>query len=299
MTSLKLNSILGFTLLCWASAFVGIRIGLDDFSPGALALFRYLIASLVIALFYFRLDKKPQMPLLDKLQMMFLGVLGISIYNLCLNYGEQTVPAGIASFIVGLMPIFTVLLAIVFLRERPAFVVYIGMAVSFLGLGLIGFAEKANATFNGDMLVILISAIMGATYTIMQKRLLNRYHPVVVTCWVIWGGTLALMPFMPAFVKEISTASSTAVVAVVYLGVFPAAIAYLCWGYVLQFLPASQAALYAYATPIISTLLGMLILNERPSHLAFLGGLIALSGAVWASYFRQKTTIPVYKKSPL
>ncbi len=293
MTSFKVNCGLVFVIFCWASAFVGIRIGLTSYSPGSLALFRFLIASTLMTFLYSQLPNKKKIPWPDRLQLMLLGLIGLGVYNVSLNYGELSVPAGVASFIVGLMPLFTVLLAVILLHERPKPAVYIGIAISFFGLVLIGIAESQGASVNTGMLIILIAAVMGAIYTVYQKRFLQRYHPIAVTTWIIWGGTLSLVAFAPTLSAEIGGARIEATLAVVYLGIFPAAIAYLCWGYILQFLPVSSAALYLYATPVVSTGLGFLVLHEQPSTLSLVGGLLALAGALYATRYRQRLPTPL------
>lgn len=101
----------GFLL---GSAFVGIRIGLTSYSPGSLALLRFLIASACMLLLQARLSSQKRIPWSERLPLICTGVVGIGVYNTCLNYGEMTVSAGIASFILGLMPVLTVLLSVIF-----------------------------------------------------------------------------------------------------------------------------------------------------------------------------------------
>lgn len=89
-------------------------------------------------------------------------------------------------------------------------------------------------------------------------------------------------------------ALTSATYAVVYLGIFPAALAYIAWSYVLNEISASDASLYLYAMPIISSLLGLVILHEYPSYQSICGGMLTLCGALCAtgyisqlSFFRK------------
>lgn len=286
MQSFKINIAILLTILFWASAFVGIRVGLVSYSPGALALFRFMVASLCMLVIYHCLPLRKKIPLAHRLQLALLGVAGIAVYNLCLNYGEMSVSAGVASFIVGLMPVLTVLLSIVFLRERPSTFVYLGIGVSFLGLSLMTWAEGARTPIGHGMLVMLFAALMGALYTVLQKRFLKYYHPVAVTSWVIWGGTFVLLIFSPHLWQEIKLAKTSATIAAVYMGIFPAAIAYVAWSYVLNVLSASRAVMYLYALPLVSTLLGIVCLGEYPAKLSLLGGCLALIGSLYATRYR-------------
>ena len=288
MQSLRIKLGLFFAIFLWASAFVGIRIGLTGYSPGALALFRFLIASVCMALIYGAQARCQKIPWPDRLKLALLGVAGIGIYNTCLNYGELTVSAGIASFVIGLMPALTILLSVIFLRERPSFTVYIGIFISLSGLVLMMVSGHDGATISYGVLIIFIAALTGVIYTLLQKPYLRHYHPVAVTAWIIWGGTLSMMVFLPTLWQEITVASVAATSAVIYLGVFPAALAYLAWSYVLKALSASHASVYLYAMPVISSLLGFIILNEQPSNLALCGGFLAMVGAFYASRSQSK-----------
>ncbi len=75
------------------------------------------------------------------------------------------------------------------------------------------------------------------------------------------------------------------------MGIFPAAVAYVAWSYVLKKLSASKAAITLYALPIVSTLLGFLLLHEQPSLISLVGGGIALCGALVAHRFQASDTL--------
>ena len=281
--SFKVNIGLFCAVFLWASAFVGIRVGLTDYSPGALALFRFLVASLCMGLIYHSMSMQKKIPWLDRIPLIVVGAIGIGAYNLCLNHGEQTVSAGVASFILGLMPMLTVLLSVIFLKERPAPCLYIGSVVSFTGLLLLLFStDKATAVDYG-VLIVVFAAIISALYNLLQKRYFRGHHPIAVTAWIIWGGTLSLMFFAPTLWQEIHVASISATMAATYLGIFPAALAYMAWSYVLNEIPASKASLYMYAMPVISTMLGFFILHEQPSLQSLCGSLLALAGGLYAT----------------
>jgi drug/metabolite transporter (DMT)-like permease len=285
LNSLKVRLALLITLVFWSSAFIGIRIGLGGYSPGALALFRFIVASFSVGLLYARIHHPNPMPWSIKIQLMFIGVISIGIYNYSLNLGEVTVSAGIASFIVGLMPVMTILLCVIFLKERPATEVWLGIVVSLIGLALLIWGENSQATWNNGIFFILISSLTGAIYNVVQKPYLKTYHPVAFTAWVVWGGTLSLLWFFPDLNKEWHQAGYSANWAVLYLGIFPGAFAYAAWSYVLIHYTASRAAIYLYALPVLSTVMGMLILQEYPSLISLGGGLLALVGAIIASRY--------------
>jgi drug/metabolite transporter (DMT)-like permease len=293
MQSFKVGCGIIIAILLWASAFVGIRIGLVGYSPGALALLRFLVASVFMAAIYYSQGIKKRVSWGDRIQLLIAGMAGIGVYNICLNYGELSVSAGVARFIIGLMPVLTVLLSLVFLQEKLSRGVWFGILISILGLVLLAVGENSAPGMQQGILAILVSALMGAILTIIQKQFASVYHPVAIISWVMWGGTLLLLMFAPTLLQEIQTADFQTTSAVVYMGIFPAAIAYLAWGYALKYLSASDASLTLYALPLVSTFLGFILLNEQPSLISLVGSGITLFGAFIANRFQIRPSAQV------
>ncbi len=278
------------TVTVWSSAFVGIRVGLHGYSPGSLALFRYIVASVAVFPLYFRLRNRAKMQGFDLLRFVVLGATGFAIYNVALNYGEVSVPAGIASFIVGLIPIFTMFLAIFILNEKVTPRTWVGVLISFIGMILIAGGEHAGIKFDMGVLYSLIAAIAGSVYAVMQKPMFKRYRPIEIVAYSIWFGTLIMMIYLPSLLSEVHTASTSATVAAVYMGIFPAVLSYGLWSYALSRAPASRAATYLYAMPIITTIMGYFYLKEVPASLSLTGGIIALLGAIIVNRRSHKKT---------
>ncbi|HHT0594028.1 TPA: DMT family transporter [Legionella anisa] len=288
MQSFKVSCVVTIAIVLWASAFVGIRIGLTAYSPGALALLRFIVASLCMLIIYYSLGIKKRVAWSDRLQLLLTGMAGIGIYNICLNYGELSVSAGIASFVLGLMPVLTVILSLIFLQEKLARGVWVGIIISILGLALLAIDNNSEPGMQQGILAILVSALMGAILTIIQKRFVRVYHPVAIIAWVMWGGTLLLSIFLPDMFQQIQVADFQTTTAVIYMGIFPAALAYLAWAYALKYLSASNASIMLYALPVVSTLMGFLLLDEQPSLLSLVGCCITLTGAFIANRFQTR-----------
>lgn len=288
MQSIKVNCIVGVAIILWASAFVGIRIGLVGYSPGPLALLRFLVASLCMLFIYYSLRIKKRVQWKDRIRLLIAGMAGIGVYNICLNYGELSVSAGIASFIIGLMPVMTIFLSIIFFREKLEPRVWLGILISMSGLVLLAFNENTDREMQQGILAILISALMGSILTIIQKQFANVYHPVAIISWVIWGGTLLLAIFFPDLLEQIKVADVHTTMAVIYMGIFPAAFAYLAWSYALKYLSASHASITLYSLPIFSTFLEFLWFKEQPTLRSLIGCSITLIGAMIANHIPMR-----------
>lgn len=278
--TLKTKLALLTAILLWASAFVGIRVGLHGYSPEALALLRYLIASAFMAFIYYRMPQQSTTSFTHICALMGVGALGIGVYNLMLNHGEMYLASGMTSFITSQSPIITTCFAILFLGERLTLTRVLGFLVSIGGVVLIALGELGHLTWNEHISYVVFATLAGSCYTILQKPFLKRCHAIEATTYVVWGGTLFLVIYSPQLTSEIKHASLMTTLTVLYLGIFPASIGYIAWSYALSEIPASRAVSFIYFMPFCATLLGWLCLGEVPMLLSILGGMIAIAG-VW------------------
>lgn len=273
------------TIVAWASAFPAIKAATPDFGPGALALLRFVVASAVVlglaVLHRVRLPVVRDLP-----TVLALGVFGTVIYQVALNAGERSITAGAASIVSNSTPLFTTMLAVVFLRERQRVRAWLGVVVGFAGVFLVVAGESGRQEINWGVLLVLAAALSWSIWFALQKKLLNRYRPLELTCYGVWSGTLVLLIFSPSLVKALPLATPSAILTVVYLGVAPTGIAYATWAYVLSRLPASRATTFLYLTPVVSVALSWIWLHEIPSVLTLVGGGIVLGGVTMATATR-------------
>lgn len=270
---------IGITLVLWASAFAGIKAGLVGYGPGELALLRFATASAVLGIY--AIATRMRLPALADLPRLALaGSLGISIYHLALNYGERVVSAGAASLIIAAGPVFTALLAALILGERLSAWGWTGIGISFAGVALITLGEGGGVRFEPSALLIMAAALATAIYMIVSKPLLARYGSVQFTSYVIWLGTIPMLLWLPGLLAQLPRAPVSATAAGIYLGVFPAAIAYFTWSHALSRMPASVLSAFLYLSPVAAIAIAFVWIGEVPSVLSLVGGAIAVAGVV-------------------
>lgn len=276
------------TVIFWASAFAGIRYGLTAYSPGSIALFRFLVASVLLTVYYLYSGIQP--PKLRDLPIIALcGFLGISLYHVAINYGEVTVTAGSAAFLIASVPIFSALLAALVLHEKLSMRALTGIGISFVGIFLIsvGESEGAGLSLDHGALYILLAGLMTSIFFVLQKPYLLRYGAMAFTFYIFWAGTGFLFVFLGDCIAEFRNAHAAATLSVVYLGVFPTAVAYVTWAYALSRAPISNVTSFMYLVPVLGCFIAWVWLGETPTILALFGGAAALAGVALVNTGRK------------
>jgi len=271
------------TVVIWASAFVAIRAGLRAYSPFELAALRFTTAAVLFAgraaIRGVRVPVRRDWPHVE-----LTGVLGFAVYGLLINAAEVRVAAGAASFVVNTVPVFTAILSSLFLAERMRRAAWIGLGASLCGTTLIAFGTGARIAFEPAVLLLVAAAIVQSVYFTLQKPMLVRYGAITVTSWGVWSGAACLLPFLPGALHHAVGASPAATLSVIYLGVLPTVVGYALWAYATSRLPVARVTAFLYGVPVVATLIGWLLLGERPTALSVVGGLVVIGGVALTSF---------------
>lgn len=274
--------------LFWSSAFVGIRVGLEEFSPMTLALLRFLVASIFLFI-YIKVRKiKLFLDYKDIPIHLLCGLSGVFFYNVALNNGEMTVTGPTASMIISFMPVTTAIISYIFLKEKITLIGWIGVIIGFSGIFLITLASKEGINFDYGAFLILISALSASIYTTLQKYLVKKYGAVRSVTYAIWFGTIPFLFWSNELVVKLSQVSTSAIYTGIYLGIFPAAIAYILWSTSLKTLSATKTATFLYLNPVFTIIISYFWIKELPNVTDILGGFIVLSGVVITHSYGKK-----------
>ncbi|WP_104526052.1 DMT family transporter [Blastococcus atacamensis] len=282
------------TVLAWASAFVAIRAVGVDLSPGALALGRLLVGTLVLGLLVSRRGGWVRPTAADWRLLAVCGVGWFGIYNVALNAAEQHLDAGTTAMLVNIGPILIALFAGLWLGEGFPRRLLLGIAVAFGGVLLIGLATRG---VDADLLGVLLCLVAALTYAVgvvAQKPLLGRLPGLQVTFIACAIGAVCCLPWAGALVSDLAGAPGSSVAGMVYLGVVPTALAFSTWAFALTRMDAGRLGVTTYLVPPLVILLGWRLLDEAPPALALVGGGICLLGvAVSRTRSRRSARTPV------
>ncbi len=286
----------GVTLLFWSSAFVAIRHLGETFSPGALSLGRLVVGSLalgvVLAMRGWTPPRRRDWPAL-----IAIGLLWFGLYNVALNAGELRVDAGTAAMLIQLSPVLVAVLAAVFLGEKATPALGLGLLVAFAGVVLIA----TSTAEHGDrdpvgVLLCLLSAAAYAVSLILQKPLVGRLPAIQVTWVACTVGAVACLPFAGDLVHDAGNASAADLGWVVFLGVFPTAIAFSTYAFALSHMSAGNLSVTTYLVPPITVAISWVFLAEVPAAMAYVGGALALIGVALA---RRRPRVRVPDRAPV
>jgi drug/metabolite transporter (DMT)-like permease len=267
------------TVILWASAFVAIRAAADHYSPGALAFGRLAVGTLGLGVIAMRYSRPRPRGKALKLIVAY-GVAWFAGYTVVLNQAEHHLDAGTAAMLVNVAPILVAVAAGLLLGEGFPRPLIIGVSVAFAGVVIItvGGPDGALTGSSIGIALALLAAVLYASGALLQKVTLRTVDAVTATFWGCLVGAVVLVPFAPQFVAETVAAPPSALAVVVYLGVFPTAIAFSTWAWALARTNAGPMTATTLAAPAIAVVMSWVLLGELPTTLAMAGGMLCIVG---------------------
>jgi drug/metabolite transporter (DMT)-like permease len=264
-------------MVLWASAFIVIRSVGAHYSPGSLALGRLLAGSLALtAVAALKPRSIPRgRPLL---LVIAYGVLWFGVYAILVNAAEHHLDAGTTALLVNVGPILIAVLAGVYLKEGFPRGLVAGLAIAFCGVATIAVATSTGRRDVAGVVLALAAAALYAVGVVLQKQALTSVDPFTATWLGCLAGAAVCLPWLGDLIREAAVAPASATLGVVYLGVFPTAVAFATWAYALRRMTAGQLSSSSYLVPAIAVLLSWALLGEVPTVLALAGGALCLLG---------------------
>ena len=277
---------IAIALLTWSSAYAAIAYALASFTPGEVALARLAIGSLCFVLLQW-MRRAPLPRRGDWLQLAVLGVIGLTVYHLCLNYAETRIASGTASILISLVPAVTAALSAFWIGERISARSALGLGVALFGVVLVVLTTGKDFRFQPMAALVLVSVLASAIFFVGQKPLFVRNDMIGVTTFAFLAGTIGAVPFGLSLPHALAAAPWSHIAALVWLGIAPTFVGYLTWNAALRRAPASQVSSFIYFSPPIAVLIGWVWLGEQPGWLTLLGGAITVLGVALANARRR------------
>ena len=273
----------------WGTSWAASKIGLQELSPIHLAVFRFILASLIffclLKINYkgYVIEKK------DKIMLWFLGFLGVVLYFYIQLTGLNLTTTVNSSILIGTSPIFIMFLStLLFKQEQLTAGKIFGAFIAFIGIFLIFTGGKrisiGGSTLIGDS-IMLANSLVWSFFTVLGKDLVDKYDPFVVMAYINIYGTILSLPiaFTPAFISSIKSASLATWCSTLYLAVFCSVYSFYMWYKGVKTIGASRTAMFNYLNPVVAVTIGILFLKEAWNVYTLLGGILVFVGVYAAS----------------
>ena len=270
----------------WGSAFILMEVALPTFSPILIVTGRMMVAAIVLnAVLWCRRSRWVKMMTLPRSLWLKCGALSL-INNLVpfglVVWGQQYVSASLASILISTAPLFTVVLAIFWEKERLTLVRGIGVALGFAGVVvLIDPKVLYDFSLRGLGEVALLAAALAYSLSGFAGRRFSDTPAQLVSTMTVTAGALIMVPVALFWGSPLAIEWQwPAGLAILALGIFPTAIAYLIYFYLLAEAGVVKTSLVSFLVPLSALLLASLLLNERLDGSEAAGMALILSGLV-------------------
>jgi drug/metabolite transporter (DMT)-like permease len=279
----------------WGTGFYFGRLALDEMGVEAMVIYRFLFACLgmlpVIVTHRVRLTRSETGTLL------IAAFFGIPVQFLLQFNGLALTTVSHAALMVGAMPVFLAVSAVLFAGERLDWTGWLALCGSTAGAAMVVLGGSHATTRNetptlaGDLLVIA-SLITALAWILLSKKLMKTHSPPVVTAYTIYSGTamlvvwmvierlLAPLTHMQSQPIPVAHVSMTAWIALAISGVFCTAATTFLWNWGIHHVPASRAGVFLNIEPALGSILGVELLGEKLGPYAWLGGALILAAAI-------------------
>jgi drug/metabolite transporter (DMT)-like permease len=277
-----------FVQVLFSTLPIAAKIALRELSSPSIVLVRVVLAALIFFLIQRVTVHERIRSRRDFVRLAVYSLLGVSVNQLLYVTGLEMTTATAAQMLIAGGPAITLLVAILTSKEQatPAKWFAIGLA-STGALALVG-SGAAGSRVLGNVL-ILINMVAYSIYLVSARDILKRYHPLTVITWIFIFGAIGLMPFgVIPVMNEIQATTTETRLALLWIIIFPTVIAYYLNMWALTVVESSLVSTFVYLQPVMTALLAMPILGERPSARMIPAGLLIFAGVAVAIHASRR-----------
>ncbi len=278
------NFSLLFVALVWGINFSVVKFSLAEFHPLGFTVVRFALASLFLLMVMIVRRESLNVDRGDRLSIIMLGLIGITLYNLFFMYGLQVTTAANSALLISLSPLFGALIQFARGREQLTLRICAGLACATAGVILIVTGRHDDLTLlssgiKGDLLT-LCAALTWAVYTLSAGPLLRKYSAIKITAYAMASGSALLLPvsLQSLAAQSWSGISVDAWAALAFASFIAAGVAYVYWYEGVRRIGVTRTMVYHYLMPVAAVITASLLLGERITMSQIIGGFSILLG---------------------
>lgn len=260
------------------------KYGLSVIEPFTFAFYRFILSSTVLMALVLYGKHKPPVEPRDWWRIAGLGIIIIPFNQTLFLVGQSLTGAGHGAFLFSTTPVWIFILAVIHLKERATWRRVVGITVATTGIMAImwsGLAEFGQEYLWGDV-IIVVSVIAWGYYTVLGKRLVQKYGALRMTAYSLTIGSAAYLPFGAYFAVQYDYSQATLAAwgSVAYMAIGLSVVVYVLWYWLLKYLEATRIAVYHNIQPIIAAAVAYLVLGESLSAVFLVGGAVVIAGVI-------------------
>ncbi|MDO8498754.1 MAG: EamA family transporter [bacterium] len=279
--------------LIWGANFVVAKLTLQEFPPMSLAFLRFLLATVLLLPFVLIERDKMKVDREDLPALFSIGALMVTL-NIAFFYaGLARTTATSASILTMIIPVLSILLSWIFLKEKIFTVNLIGIGTGLLGTVLIiGFPllilgeQLSPQVLIGNFLIILAS-IVWVIGAIISKKMLQKYSTLTITAIIFLVGVLTFaIPAVNEYIQNplwINQVTPVGIFGLLFIAILSSVSAYFLFEWGLGRLGVIKADIFQYIEPIIATALAVVVLGEKLQTSFLIGASFIALGVYWST----------------
>ena len=263
----------------WATAFVLTKVVLKEVDVTILGVLRYFFASIIVI--FILIKKKIPLPKVKDIPaFIFAGFSGYAGYIVLFNIATLLSSPSTLSAINALAPAITAIVAYFIFNEKIKLIGWLSMSISFCGILILTLWDGV-LTINKGVLYMLIGCLLLSLYNISQRHLTKKYSSFDVSMYSMLIGGVLLVIYSPSSVGNMFNISFSSLILIIYMSIFPSIISYFFWTKAFELAKhTTEVTSFMFVTPVLATLMGIIILGDIPKLSTLIGGVVIILGMI-------------------
>lgn len=271
-------------VLFWGASFIATKIALQELNPLVIVFIRQLLGiSLLSSVVFY---KRKSFVVTSKDFRWILLLSSIAVFHLWIQVtGLQYTTASNTGWIVGITPVFMVLLGLFFFKEKITATQISGIIISFVGLVVLiskGDPSSIDLISNKGDFLVLVSSFTWSAYSLIGKKITLNFSPILTILFLFIIMSVIVAPFSinEDNIRSVLRLSLEGWISILFLGLLCSGIAYVLWAQALSEMASSKVGAFLYIEPFVTVFTASIFLNEQITLLTFVSGIIIILGVV-------------------
>ena len=271
-----------FSMIFWSFSFVWFKIANRSYNPITIVFIRLCIAAVFLSTFLWLTKGFTPIKKGDKKYFLLLAFFEPFLYFLGESFGLTYVSSTVGSVIISTIPVFAVIFAWIFYRERLGAINYAGVILSFIGVIIFITNSSGSVAMSLKGLTLMLMAVMAAVgYNLMLHKLASKYNPVLI---VNIQNVIGVVLFLPLFlIFDLNKLIKTGFVAgsfssIILLAIFASSGAFVLFAYSVKYIGISRANVFSNLIPVLTAVFAFFMVGEKLNLRNVIGMAVVIAG---------------------